>query len=77
MIPSQVGSSQLIERVNQLCHDFQASEFNELHSRRHRLERIFGERIALPHIKNGVCLSIVDLCSGTGFVPANVASKIV
>jgi ubiquinone/menaquinone biosynthesis C-methylase UbiE len=76
MIPGQVSSSQLIERVNQLYHDFQASEFNEIHSRRHRLERIFWERIALPHIKNGVCLSIVDLCSGTGFVPATLLPKL-
>jgi ubiquinone/menaquinone biosynthesis C-methylase UbiE len=61
---------QLIERVNQLYHDFQALEFNEVHARRHRMEKIFWEQQARPHIVAGEGSRIVDLCSGTGFVPS-------
>lgn len=61
----------LIERVNQLYHDFQAAEFNEVHARRHRMERVFWEQKAIQHINDGRSGSrVLDLCSGTGFVPS-------
>lgn len=59
----------LIVRVNELYHDFQAHTFNDVHKRRHRVERVFWEDEVLPRVARAEGQVGVDLCTGTGFVP--------
>ena len=66
----RLSDRQIVGRVNELYHDLQAPEFNEVHARRHRVERAFWECQAYPAIIRGEGSRVVDLCSGTGFVPS-------
>jgi SAM-dependent methyltransferase len=66
----------LVRRVNELYHDFQSREFNELHKRRHRVERRFWERNALPELAALGASEGIDLCTGTGFIPTVLLPKL-
>ena len=59
----------LITRINEIYHDLQADSFNELHHKRHKIERIFWARDVAPLLSNANMSFGVDICSGTGFVP--------
>jgi len=60
---------QLMVRVNELYHDLQSCQFNEVHRRRHRAEQLFWASEVAPRLAaTGVGFG-VDLCTGTGFVP--------
>jgi SAM-dependent methyltransferase len=61
--------SGLSRRVNELYHDLQASQFDEVHRVRHATERHFWQREAAPRLRAVGCRFGVDLCTGTGFVP--------
>jgi SAM-dependent methyltransferase len=67
--PAIDGDRELIRRVNELYHDLQAAEFNEIHKRRHAVERRFWEADVVPRLKKDNAAFGVDLCTGTGFVP--------
>jgi len=63
------GGPNLVRRVNEIYHDLQAAEFNEIHKHRHAVERRFWEDEIAPRLaKDGASFG-VDLCTGTGFVP--------
>ena len=62
-------SQTLISRANELYHDLQASSFNQLHTRRHHVEKVFWERHVSPRLSKQQAKFGVDLCTGTGFVP--------
>lgn len=49
----RLSDRQIVVRVNELYHDLQAPEFNEVHARRHRVERAFWECQAYPAIIRG------------------------
>jgi len=66
----KLSDHKIVGRVNELYHDLQASEFNEVHARRHHVERAFWECQVCPAIIRSKDSRIVDLCSGTGFVPS-------
>ena len=62
----------LMRRANEIYHDFQAFEFNQVHKLRHKAEAEFWEKYALNKIQRLPGTSIVDLCTGTGFVPSTL-----
>ncbi len=59
----------LIRRINELYHDLQSDQFDELHRRRHAIERRFWESEVVPRLAVAGFQFGVDLCTGTGFVP--------
>lgn len=59
----------LIRRINELYHDLQSDQFDELHQRRHVIERRFWESEVVPRLAAERFQFGVDLCTGTGFVP--------
>ena len=68
-ISKEIFSRDLVHRVNELYHDFQADDFNELHRMRHLVERLFWASNVVPVLLRDGAAFGVDLCSGTGFVP--------
>jgi len=60
----------LARRVNAIYHDLQADQFNQVHRRRHRVERVFWRSDVAARLAEAGSTSGVDLCSGTGFVPS-------
>jgi len=68
-VPDKMFSQDLILRVNELYHDFQAGEFNKVHLFRHRVEKRFWQFEVAPRLSRAGAEFGVDLCTGTGFVP--------
>jgi len=56
-------------RVNEIYHDLQAAEFNQLHRRRHAVESRFWKSAVSRRLARDGARFGVDLCTGTGFVP--------
>lgn len=73
-VPSAYGiaalSDRLAQRANELYHDLQATEFDEVHRRRHTVERQFWLGEVAPRLVRSKAALGLDLCSGTGFVPS-------
>jgi SAM-dependent methyltransferase len=67
--PATGSDRELIRRVNEIYHDLQAGEFNEIHKHRHVVECTFWEAEVVPRLKMDAVAFGVDLCTGTGFVP--------
>lgn len=67
--PARGDPGLLAARVNEIYHDLQAAEFDQLHSRRHRVERLFWQRHVAPLLAKDGAQVGVDLCTGTGLVP--------
>jgi SAM-dependent methyltransferase len=59
----------LVRRVNELYHDLQAAEFNQVHRYRHVVESRFWQKDVSRRLAGDGALFGVDLCTGTGFVP--------
>jgi len=59
----------MICRANELYHDLQAGQFDEVHRNRHRVERQFWESEVVPRLLASCFRRGLDLCTGTGFVP--------
>lgn len=66
----------LVRRVNQLYHEFTRDQFDDEHRHRHALEHRFWEGVGRrlsAEMRAGPAWTLVDLASGTGFVPAALA----
>ena len=63
------GDPDLVRRVNEIYHDLQAAEFNEIHKHRHAVESRFWKAEVVPRLASDGAAFGVDLCTGTGFVP--------
>jgi ubiquinone/menaquinone biosynthesis C-methylase UbiE len=72
---TDVKTEKLFKRINELYHDLQASEFEDVHRLRHNVERIFWESEVAPILSQMGAKSGVDLCTGTGFVPRTLFKK--
>jgi len=62
----------LAKQVNALYHDLQAAQFDSIHRCRHRIERVFWQTEVAPRLMDAGCCVGIDLCTGTGFVPASL-----
>jgi SAM-dependent methyltransferase len=63
------GDLDLVRRVNELYHDLQVGQFNEIHKYRHAVECKFWQANVAAKLKRDRAAFGVDLCTGTGFVP--------
>jgi len=68
--------ARLARRVNELYHDLQASEFDVVHRFRHRIERQFWTAEVVGRLRADGGTLGVDLCTGTGFVPALLLARL-
>jgi SAM-dependent methyltransferase len=66
----------LARRANELYHDLQAGEFNDVHRNRHAAECRFWRDDVLPTLRHEGASFGVDLCTGTGFVPGILLSAL-
>ena len=66
---NQTDARVLATRINEIYHDLQAGQFDDVHRRRHNVERVFWESDVAPRLVSAGAETGVDLCSGTGFVP--------
>lgn len=72
---TDLKSEKLFKRVNELYHDLQAAEFEDIHRLRHQVECLFWDSEVAPALSRIGAKFGVDLCTGTGFVPQILFQK--
>jgi ubiquinone/menaquinone biosynthesis C-methylase UbiE len=68
-----ICSEKLIQRINELCHDLTKDQYQESHPEIFEQEKERWERIAKQFFDSTNPKTIVDVGTGTGFVPITTA----